>query len=69
MLKVFCLITYSLKLVKFKIEKNIQDIYFANRENIRLLSLENFNKLLNNLKRFLMFKKSDYLTLSRGFAM
>lgn len=30
---------------KFKIEDKIQDIYFANRENIRLISLSTYNKL------------------------
>ncbi len=49
--------TTKRKSVKFKIERNIQDIYFANRENIKLLSLAKFNQLINknykNMKEFL----------------
>ncbi len=49
--------TTKRKSVKFKIEKNIKDTYFANRENIKLISLENYNKLLNknyeNIKELL----------------
>ncbi len=45
------------KFIKFKIEKNIKDIYFANRENIKLLSLETFNQIINknykNMKELL----------------
>jgi predicted adenine nucleotide alpha hydrolase (AANH) superfamily ATPase len=37
--------TIKRKFIKFKIEDNIQDIYFSNRENIRLISLFYYNKL------------------------
>ncbi len=49
--------TTKRKIVKFKIEKNLQDIYFANRENIKLISLKTFNKLIDknyqNIKELL----------------
>jgi len=49
--------TTKRKFVKFKIEKKIQDIYFANRENIRLISLNKFNQIANknykNMKELL----------------
>ncbi len=49
--------TTKRKFVKFKIEKNIQDIYFANRENIKLITLEKYNQIINksykNIKELL----------------
>lgn len=39
--------TTKREFLKFKIEDKIQDIYFANRENIRLISLSTYNKLSN----------------------
>lgn len=36
------------KFTKFKIEFKIEDIYFANRESIRLVELSAFNKLLKS---------------------
>ncbi len=38
--------TLKREFTKFKIEIEIKDIYFANRENIKLISLGTFNKLL-----------------------
>jgi len=34
------------KFTKFKIKEKIKDVYFANRESIRIISLDSFNKLL-----------------------
>ena len=49
--------TTKRKFVKFRIEKKIQDIYFANRENIKLITLEKFNQMINknykNIKELL----------------
>jgi len=39
--------TLRRKYTKFKIEKNINNIYLSNRENIKLISLEKFNQIIN----------------------
>ena len=40
--------TLKKEFIKFKIEIEIKDIYFANRENIKLINLSTFNKLLKS---------------------
>ncbi len=40
--------TLKRKFTKFKIQSQIKDIYFANRESIRIISLSQFNKLLES---------------------
>jgi len=40
--------TLKRKFTKFKIQLKIKDIYFANRESIRIISLSTFNKLLES---------------------
>jgi predicted adenine nucleotide alpha hydrolase (AANH) superfamily ATPase len=40
--------TLKRKFTKFKIQSEIKDVYFANRESIRIISLLTFNKLLES---------------------
>lgn len=40
--------TLKRKFTKFKIQSQIKDVYFANRESIRIVSLAVFNKLLES---------------------
>jgi len=54
--------TTKRKFVKFKIEKNIKDIYFANRENIRLIKLSKYNQIIN--KNYKNIKELIYNTPS-----
>ena len=56
--------TLKRKNVKFKIEKNIKNIYYANRENIIMIDLSTFNKLAKtnykNIKEVIYFPLSFY---------
>lgn len=41
------------KFTKFKIQSQIKDVYFANRESIRVISLSTFNKLLETNYKYI----------------